>query len=175
MAAGPRKRAPAVKTITKLEDLTPDPRNPNRGTERGVSIVEKSIEQLGAARSIVASSDGVVGAGNKTLQAAVEKGLRVRVVQTRGDELVVVQRVDLSSDDPRFEQLKIADNRASEVGLEWDPGVLAAMVNDGVKLDDFISNDELKVILGSKDAPADFPDVDPKAKHECPKCHFRFD
>lgn len=78
--------------ITQLADLTLDPENANRGTPRGTALLATSLRQYGAGRSIVADRDGVVLAGNKTLQAAKDLGLGVRVVETTGDELVVVQR-----------------------------------------------------------------------------------
>lgn len=44
----------AVKTReTTLADLTPDAQNANRGTERGAYMVEESLRQFGAGRSIL--------------------------------------------------------------------------------------------------------------------------
>jgi DNA modification methylase len=43
------------------------------------------------------------------------------VVETAGDELLVVKRTDLALDDgDRARRLAYADNRSSELGLEWD-------------------------------------------------------
>ena len=111
-----------AKTIETLADLTPDPGNANKGTERGQYMLDESIAQVGAARSIVTDRDGVVIAGNKTLQAAVDAGLGVRVVQTDGHELVVVQRTDLDLDGDGDEQARARraaffDNQSSSVGL----------------------------------------------------------
>jgi outer membrane lipoprotein SlyB len=105
------------KTIDSITDLQPDPRNANKGTERGAYMVAHSLEEYGAGRSILADAEGVVIAGNKTLQAAADLGIPVRVVQTDGRELVVVQRTDLSlmDDDQRARLLAYADNRASIV------------------------------------------------------------
>ena len=53
--------------------------------------------------------------------AARKLGLPVRVVESTGDELVVVRRTDLALEEgDRARRLAYADNRSSELGLEWD-------------------------------------------------------
>lgn len=136
-----------TKKIQQLEDLQPDRRNANRGTPRGRGVVEGSLRKYGAGRSILVDRDGEVIAGNKTLDAAAEIGLPVRVVQTDGRELVVVQRTDLDLDqDTAARELAIADNRASELGLEWDEGVLAELAQE-VDLSQLFTDDELDALL----------------------------
>jgi len=56
---------------------------------------------LGVGRSIVVDSEGVVIGGNAVYEEAVKQGIPIREVKTKGDELVVVRRVDLKTDDPR--------------------------------------------------------------------------
>lgn len=98
------------KQIQSLDDLTPDANNANKGTQRGVYMVEHSLEQYGAGRSILVDKSGRVIAGNKTLQAAIEKGFDVEVVKTDGKRLVVVQREDLDlTEDDRARLLAYAD------------------------------------------------------------------
>lgn len=117
-----------TKDIKRIEDLQPDPANANLGTEAGASMVEWSLQQYGAARSIVADKNGVVGIGNKTMQAAADLGLPIRPVHTDGKELVVVVRDDLDFvEDPSARALAVADNRAAQVGLKWDVSVLDAI------------------------------------------------
>src|SRR5689334_3265124 len=99
-------------TIKKLADLTPDDKNANRGTERGAALLENSLREYGAGRSILVDSKGKIIAGNKTVEQAGQIGLEdVIVVQTDGTKLVAVQRTDLDLDkDPRAKALAIADN-----------------------------------------------------------------
>ena len=134
-----------VKQLSSIEDITPDLRNANEGTERGLYMVEHSLSQYGAGRSILTDREGRVIAGNKTLQAAADLGIPVRVVETDGRELVVVQRTDLDlmSDDQRARLLAYADNRASEVGLVWDAEEIALDLADGLDLSDLFRDDEL--------------------------------
>ena len=44
-----------------------DSRNANKGTERGLALLDKSLRQYGAGRSILVDKNGRVIAGNKTL------------------------------------------------------------------------------------------------------------
>ena len=103
------------------DDLRLDPHNANKGSDRGREMVAASLQECGAGRSILADRDGVVIAGNKTLEAARKLGLPVRVVESDGRELVVVRRNDLDlAKDEKARRLAYLDNRASELGLEWD-------------------------------------------------------
>jgi DNA modification methylase/sporulation protein YlmC with PRC-barrel domain len=112
----------------KLTQLTPDARNANKGTVRGRKLVRESLERYGAGRSILIDKSGNVIAGNKTLEGAKAVGLKdVQIVKSDGSRLVAVQRTDLDINDKAARELAIADNRASEVGLEWDADVLKGL------------------------------------------------
>lgn len=142
------------KQLDTLKDLIPDTANVNKGSERGNYMLDWSISQLGAGRSILADADGRVIAGNKTLDAAAERDLPIRVVQTDGKELVVVQRTDLrlegEGDERTFaRQLAIADNRTSEIGYVADAAMLLAHLQGGVDLSPMYSQDELQELLDS--------------------------
>lgn len=134
--------------IENLEDLTPDPRNTNEGTERGQYMLEHSLEQFGAGRSVVVDKEGRIIAGNKTVLAAAERGFEAKVVQTNGHELVVVQRTDLDllGEDERARLLAYADNRSSEVGLAWDAEAVVLDLESGLDLSDLFRDDELEEI-----------------------------
>jgi site-specific DNA-methyltransferase (adenine-specific) len=114
----------------KIEEsgLVPDTLNANEGTQRGLGLLEKSLRKLGAGRSILADKNGNVIAGNKTLERAADIDLPVRIVETDGNELVVVKRTDLdlySESDTRARQLAYADNKIAELDLAWKPDQIA--------------------------------------------------
>lgn len=169
------------KAINSIADLQPDPRNANKGTERGAYMVTHSLEEYGAGRSILADAEGVVIAGNKTLQAAADLGIPVRVVQTDGHELVVVQRTDLSlmDDDQRARLLAYADNRASEVGLEWDAGEIAFDLGAGMDLSGLFYENEIAELTGNGIEVPEFKEYDESVENDvemitCPKCGHTF-
>ena len=112
----------------KLTDFFPDAKNANRGTPRGLKMLEDSLRKNGAGRSILVDKHGNVIAGNKTLEQAVDIGLTdALVVPTDGKQLVVVQRVDVDLDTKVGREMAIADNRVGEVNLDFDPEVLASL------------------------------------------------
>jgi hypothetical protein len=127
----------------KLSDLKQDSKNANTGTQRGREVLASSLEQYGAGRSVLIDKDGNLIAGNKTAEQAANAGIEdVIVVQTDGSQLVAVQRTDLSIDDPKARGLAVADNRTSELGLEWDVDVLKDIATD-LDLEPYFTDAEL--------------------------------
>lgn len=128
-----------------------DPHNANRGTVRGQGMVERSLRNYGPGRSILLDRNGVAIAGNKTLEAAMELDLPIEYVHTTGDKLIAVVRddLDLEHDDEHATARSLAyvDNRASEVGLEWDVQQLQADLDRGLPLHDFFFPDELDALI----------------------------
>lgn len=147
----------------KLTDLTPDRRNANLGTERGGEMIRASLADYGAGRSLVADKHLRVIGGNKTLEQAGALGMDdIIVVQTTGDKLVVVQRMDLDlENDAKAKELAIADNRAGQVSLNWDPKVLAEFRAE-IDISKFWNKDELVVFFaGAGELKTDEDDVPP--------------
>lgn len=176
----------AAKQIKTLADLTPDSMNPNKGTERGAAVLDWSLTNLGAGRSILADRNGNVIAGNKTLDAAAEHDFPIRVVATDGKELVVVQRTDLDlfgADDAernRARQLSIVDNEATLVGYARDAEVLLTHQASGVDLGPIIPPHEVDALRASLIPPnVEFKEYDESVEnevkyHECPSCGHRW-
>ena len=94
---GPARRVRKIPPIQSLDDLQPDPLNANRGTDRGREALRRSLHTYGAGRSIVIDKRGRILGGHKTVEQAKHLGLPITVVPTTGQELVVVQRVDLDA------------------------------------------------------------------------------
>src|SRR4051794_9894410 len=129
----------------KLSDLKQDNNNANTGTFRGKQVLSRSIRELGAGRSVLVDRNGKLIAGNKTAEAAADIGMEdVVLVQSDGTKLVVVQRTDLDLDtDTRAKELAIADNRAGQLGLEWNPDVLKSLSSE-VEMFPYFNGEELK-------------------------------
>src|SRR5215213_4777055 len=133
-----------------LDDLIPDPRNARRHPDRNRSMVEQSLREVGAARSIVVDEDGTILAGNATVAAAAQVGIhRVRIIETDGTELVAVRRSGLSPEQKH--RLALWDNRSAE-SAEWDIDVLASLA-DEIDLSGLWEADELAALLGAEEAP----------------------
>jgi hypothetical protein len=188
------------KRLTSIADLTPDPYNANRGTRRGHALLERSLERTGAGRSIVVDREGRIIAGNKTWEEAGQLGFEIEVVKTDGTKLVVVQRTDLdlaSAADARARELALADNRAGEVGLDWDGNVLLNHL-PGVDVGGYFFDAELASLWDDSHAKGELakpkedappaaartvePDAEATSPHDptdedqtvCPECGHRF-
>lgn len=173
-----RKKSKPVKNIT---DLSRDPQNANKGTERGRSMLERSLKETGAGRSILVDKNGSVIAGNKTLEAWGEIAEDVEVVHTDGQKLVVVQRddLDLVDDDGQARRLAFLDNRTSEVDINWDVSQIVSNIDAGFNFDGIFSQDELSELLGELTEDVEFPEYDESVENdvkytECPECGHKF-
>lgn len=135
--------------INSIEDLVIDEENLNNGSVRADSIIERSMQTLGAGRSILGDKNGKIIAGNHVLQKAQELGFEIEVIHTNGTRLVVVIRDDLDLDtDAKARELSIADNRASEVGLDWRMQKMQELVQQkNLKIDWLFTQKEIQAKL----------------------------
>lgn len=165
--------------IKTVADLRPDLKNANRGTQRGRGMLEKSLRDYGAGRSILTDKNGIIIAGNKVAEVAGQIDLPVREIRTKGNELVVVRRMDLDLEkDKAARELSIADNRVGQVSLDWDPDILKELSAE-IDLGQFWVEDELSEVLKI------VPDFQPVSEDEqgrldqkkpiiCPECGAEF-
>ena len=161
---------------TKLKDLHTDLHNANRGTMRGTDLLNKSIEKFDIGRGILIDQDGNIIAGNKTVECLIDRGFEdVIIVPTDGKTLVATQR-ELTEDEAR--EMAVADNRTSEVGLEWSVDELALINN--INLNDWWKESELEEMgLIEKmelESPDDFKEYDDNIETDycCPKCGYEW-
>jgi len=96
-----------------------DPENLRKHPDKNKAMIRKSLEKLGAGRSILIDGEGYIVAGNGVYEQADALGIPVRVIESNGEELIVVKRTDLVGSDPRRKELAIADNATSD-SSEWD-------------------------------------------------------
>jgi hypothetical protein len=111
-----------VRENVSPSEITLDPKNANKGTERGQYQLDQSMREFGLGKIPVVDKNMFGIAGNKTIQAAIDAGLPIHAIQSQGDALIVHQRMDLDlmEDGGRARRLAYADNRTSQTGLEWD-------------------------------------------------------
>ena len=138
-----RKNPMSESEILPISAVEFDPQNARKRTERSAAMIKESLQQFGPLRSLVGQKlpDGriIVRAGNGTLEEAGKIGVdKVRIVERRPDELIVVVADDL--DENQWKSYAIADNRTSDLS-EWDEAILEELAQD-VSLDDWFSEDE---------------------------------
>lgn len=93
-----------------------------------MGLLERSVQEVGLARSVVTDKHDVLIAGNKTTQIAGQLGVeKVVEVETDGTELIVVKRKDLDINSPMGAKAKILDNTVSRHNYVEDAQLVAAV------------------------------------------------
>lgn len=122
-----------------ISELKFDDKNFNKHTEYGMSLLEKSLRENGAGRSILIDKDNNIIAGNGIIEAAGQVGLeKVKIVETTGDEIVAVKRTDVSLDSEQGRTMALADNATASADLEWDKeAIQEESAKYGINADDW--------------------------------------
>ena len=137
--------------MSDINELKFDKKNFNKHTEYGMSLLEKSLRDYGAGRSVLVDKDNNIIAGNGIVESAINAGItKTRVVETNGDELVVVKRNDVELDSSKGRGMAFADNATASVDLDWDDDLLRENFSDeelgiyGIELKE-VEDDEKEV------------------------------
>ena len=146
----------------KLTDFRPDPKNLNKGTERGNYALERSLRDYGFARPIVADKDGTILAGNHAFEKAGEIGLKkIRVIETDGDEIIVHKRTDLDANTAKARMVALADNRTTEINLAWDASEFKDLLQETPDVKNFFADTELEDLIDATGEINFEPELDP--------------
>lgn len=125
--------------MKSIKDLKFDEHNFNLHTDEGMELLQKSVEQNGFGRSVLCDKHGNLISGNGIVETAIKTGkTKIKVVETQGDELVVVQRTDLDINTKEGRDMALADNVTAHTNLRWnDEELKKAREEWGVKLDEW--------------------------------------
>jgi hypothetical protein len=99
----------------EIKDLKFDDRNYRIHTEKNKELIKRSLDNYGIGRSIVVDNDNCIIGGNGVV-SQLDSDTPIRVIETTGDELVVVKRTDLSTNDPKRQGLALMENTTSDSG-----------------------------------------------------------
>lgn len=91
-----------------------DARNYRKHGDKNKELINRSLSECGAGRSILIDANDEIIAGNGVYEQAQALNIPVKVIETDGSELVVVKRTDLDTDDERRKRLAVMDNSASD-------------------------------------------------------------
>jgi len=140
-----------IETVT-LDSLTADPNNARKHDKRNIDAIAHSLEQFGQRKPIVATHDGVVIAGNGTLEAARKIGWTA----------ISIARAPEGWDEATVRAYALADNQTGALA-EWDEavlnGTLAELAEDGWDIT-ALGFDEIPepTVLSMEDAFGALPD-----------------
>lgn len=152
-----KKQTPADYVVEEMDidEIAEDDGNLNMGTVRGAAVMDFSLNTFGPARGVALDKRNKAMAGNKTVQAAKNAGVKkVIVVETDGDVLVATRRRDMDladPDDKRAREYSVADNRTNELDLAWDARLAAQAVEEGADFSVLFYDDEFARLTGEDD------------------------
>ena len=128
--------------MSNISDLRFDGKNFNKHTEYGMSLLEKSLRENGAGRSILIDKDNNIIAGNGIIEAAGNIGLEdLQIVETDGTKIVAVKRTDITLDSEQGRTMALADNATAAADLSWDKGNIEEVSEQfGIDPSDWISD-----------------------------------
>jgi hypothetical protein len=107
-----------------------DSKNYRKHSDKNKRIIKKSVDELGAGRSILIDAENEIIAGNGVYEQWGDKP--IKIIETDGKELIVVKRTDLKPSDEKRKTLALIDNYASDtsefdndlINEDFDTGVL---------------------------------------------------
>ena len=102
-----------------------DKRNYRKHNDKNKRLINKSLKELGAGRSILVDSEDEIIGGNGVYEQAKKLGIKTRVIETDGSELVVVKRTDLKTNDEKRKKLAVLDNSTSDTS-DFDNNLLTS-------------------------------------------------
>ena len=112
-----------------------DSKNYRVHTDKNKMIIDKSLKELGAGRSILIDSENEIIAGNGVFEQAEKQNIKIKIVETDGTELIAVKRTDLKTNDKKRKKLALIDNHASDTS-EFDMELVKQDFED-VKLEEW--------------------------------------
>lgn len=81
------------------EKIKFDKRNYRKHNDKNKNLINKSLKECGAGRSIVIDNENEIIAGNGIYEQAQKLNIPTKIIETDGTELVVVKRTDLNTND----------------------------------------------------------------------------
>jgi len=169
-----KKEAEAESTAENTEiEIKFDKRNYRIHNDKNKALIAKSLDECGAGRSILIDADNEIIAGNGVYEAAKKKGLKVRVVETDGKELIAVKRKDLKTQDLKRKKMAVLDNTTSDTAEEDNDLILEDFsYDDALDLGVDFSADETPVDGETAGDDGDEEQIDEVNKKllKCPVC-----
>lgn len=132
-----------------MSELKFDPKNYRIHGEKNKRLIQKSLVDCGAGRSILIDKEDCIIAGNGVYEQAQELGLKVRVIESDGTELIAIKRTDLKTEDARRKALALADNYTSDTSVFDIEAVMEDFTPDELDLWEF-SIDVSTLDIGSE-------------------------
>lgn len=132
-----------------LSAILPQRNNLNKHTQRGMGMLENSIQKVGWIGAGTMAANGEIFDGTARHEKADILDANALIVKTDGTRPVYVMRTDIpTADDPRAIEAGLRANRVAEVNLSWDTEALIELNNEGlIEIDEFWLPQEQEMLL----------------------------
>jgi hypothetical protein len=147
-----------------------------------MQALETSLANDGWIGAITVAADGETFDGSARVEKTAENGMldEAIVIDSDGSRPIIVRRTDIAhATDERAVRLGIAANRVAALNLEWEPDILAGIIEQGVDLSslNFTADEWADVSLARPDV--EFKEYDESVENDvkyctCPKCGHKF-
>ena len=131
-----------------MSEIKLDKRNYRKHSERNKQLINKSLKDLGAGRSILIDNQNEIIAGNGVFEQARELNIPVKIIETDGTELIAIKRNDLATTDRKRQELAVMDNSASD-SSEFDLELLSEDFNPSELMEMGINSEDLEGIANN--------------------------
>ena len=129
-----------------------DQRNYRKHNDKNKELINKSLAECGAGRSILIDNEDEIIAGNGVYEQAKALNIPVRVIETDGSELIAVKRTDLNTQDEKRKRMAVMDNSSSDssendVVLLQEDFSATELLEMGVEIPDITVEEEQKEVV----------------------------
>lgn len=102
-------------------ELKQDKKNFNRHTKKGLKGISDSIEEVGVIEAITTAKDGTILSGNARAEQMQKAGItKQRVIETDGDEQIVIVRRDIDPYSRKFHRAAYLANKTAIDDINLD-------------------------------------------------------
>lgn len=147
-----------METVIKL-----DKRNYRKHNDRNKQLINQSLGELGAGRSILIDNENEIIAGNGVFEQAQKLNIPIKVIETNGEELIAVKRTDLATRDEKRKKLAVMDNSTSD-SSEFDIELLQEDFESTDLEDMGINIEDLEFPINFEPEEDEIPEIEEKEK-----------
>jgi len=151
-----------------MSDIVPQKRNVNQHTPRGQGLLRDSIGKYGIGDGITVAKNEEAISGSMRLETLAEimPDVKIQIVETYGDTLLVNKRMDIDTPDTKMGRaLSVASNAAASADWNPDGALLAEWAGEDEQIKRLFLDSEWSEVTGEKPEPQDAPvDIDRAAE-----------
>ena len=134
-----------------MTKFVPQAKNVNQHTQRGLGLLEKSVQRDGWIDAQTTAADGEMISGSARLELAEDKfsGVEPIVIESDGTRPIIVKRMDIpNADDPRARRLSVAANQITSVDWSPDAELLKEWAGEDEAIKAMFADDEWTNVTG---------------------------